>query len=298
MNEPLVAVIIPCFNASKWIEYTLKSVFLQTYKNIEIIVIDDGSTDNSKEIVRGLSNDIKILTHVNCVNKGQASSLNLGIQNTQANYIAFLDSDDIWYPEKVKQQVEMFMKNVNIDLIYTNGYVVDESGDTVHELFDKMFIEDNKSESLLLDCYIRTPSSVMVKRRIFNKAGLFKEYLHSLDHDMWIRISEMGSLLFLNEYLTGYRIHSGQKSSSRRQWEDGFLILNESCKRYGYGFNVKRKRLAVIYYRLGVFDLNSSSILKGVAFLVLAGVLDPIRAARVLFCNVQSFLNSPKGPIL
>jgi glycosyltransferase involved in cell wall biosynthesis len=255
---------------------------------LEIIVIDDGSTDETRKILESYLPKIRILSHPNNANLGQAASLNLGINETKSDLIAFLDSDDIWYPNKIKKQVDIFEEYRGVGIVYTNGYVIDENDKILFTLFLDNFREENIRGQMLLKCYIKTPSSVMVKREIFNKTGLFKNHLHSMDHDMWIRMSEVTKFYYLCEYLTAYRKHGGQKSLKRQQWKDGFNILEEACNRYPYGVGLKLKRLAVLYYRLGEYDRTHHHYFRSIRNYFLSIILDPFRAINVILNEIKS----------
>jgi len=273
-----VAVIIPCYNSSKYIRKTLDSVLNQNYKDLEIVAIDDSSKDETKKILESYVPKIRVLSHPNNANLGQAASSNLGIIETKSDLIAFLDSDDVWYPNKIEEQVRIFQKCSDIGLVYTNGYVIDENDKILYKLLPDDFQEENIRGEILLKCYIKTPSTVMVKREELKKAGLFKPYLRNgQDHDMWIRMSEVTKFYYIPNTLAAYRKHPGQISSKRRLWKEGFIILREACKRYPYGVNLKRKRLAVLYYRLGEYDWRHNDYFRGLRNYFLAGVLDPVR---------------------
>jgi glycosyltransferase involved in cell wall biosynthesis len=274
-----VAVIIPCFDSSKFIRKTIESALNQDYDDLEIIAINDGSTDETREILESYLPKIRILSHPKNANLGTATSKNLGINETKSGLIAFLDSDDIWHPNKIKEQVKIFQKYLDIGLVYTNGYVIDEIDNLLYKLFPDDFQEENIPRKILLRCYIRTPSSVMVKREIFEKTGLFKTYLlNSQDHEMWIRMSEIAKFYYIPDFFISYRKRPDQISLRRQLWEEGFIILRESCKRYPYGLNLKRKRLAVLYYRLGEYDWEHHDYLRGAKNYFLEGMLDPFRA--------------------
>ena len=280
MHRYSVAVIIPCYNSSKYIQKTIESVLNQDYENLEIIAIDDGSTDETKKILESYVPKIRVLSHPNNANLGQAASSNLGITETKSDLIAFLDSDDIWYPNKVKEQVKIFQKCSDVGLVYTNGYVIDESDNILYKLLPDDFQEENIHGEILLKCYIRTPSTVMVKREELKKIGLFKPYLRNgQDHDMWIRMSEVARFYYIPNILAAYRKHPGQISSRRALWEEGFVVLRDACKRYPYGINLRRKRLSVLYYRLGQYDWrHNNDYLRSSINYFLAATLDPCRA--------------------
>lgn len=281
-----VDVVIPCFNAGKFLRRTIDSVLSQTHPFCHIIAIDDGSTDNTLEILRSYGTKLTILQHPNSQNRGQAASLNLGVKHACSHLLSFLDADDIWEKDKIKEQVNIFEQDPNIGLSYVNGYVIDKHDKRLYYIIPQEFFETNIVGNILLNCYIRTPSMVMVRRGLLDKVGLFNENCQSTDHDMWIRMSEITKFYFLNKNLVGYRKHSGQQSLRRRQWEDGFLILDNALRRFNYGFDIKRKRKAVLYYRLGVHDLNSRKILSSVSNFFLAFIHDPLRAlAHIFYIN-------------
>jgi glycosyltransferase involved in cell wall biosynthesis len=270
----------------------LDSVLNQDYKHLEIVAIDDSSTDETRKILESYLPKIRILSHPNNASLGPAASVNLGISESKSDLIAFLDSDDIWYPNKIEQQVKIFEKHSDVDLVYTNGYVIDENDAILIKMLPDDFREDNIPGKMLLKCYIKSPSTVVVRRKILEQTGLFKTNLHSMDHDMWIRMSEVTKFYYLCEYLTAYRKHGGQKSLKRQQWEDGFNILEEACNRYPYGFNLKRKRLGVLYYRLGEYDWSHNAYLSGLKNYFLAAMLDPFRAVNFIQnkIRVKTFL--------
>ena len=172
----------------------------------------------------------------------------------------------------------------NIGLVYTNGHAIDEKGERLYQLLPDGFKEKNSPGEILLNCYIRSPSSTMVRKNIIERTGLFKIGFQSMDHDMWIKMAELSRFYYVAECLLGYRIHSGQQSLRRRQWEDGFPILHEACRRYPYGFSLKRRRLAVLYYRLAEHDWKQGRYPRAMWNYVLAGIHDLNRAFKTLLC--------------
>jgi len=288
LHKHSVAVIIPCYNAAKYIGKALDSVLNQDYKHLEIVAIDDGSTDETKKILESYAPKIRALSHPNNANLGQAASSNLGIAETKSDLIAFLDSDDMWYPNKIEQQVKIFEKYSDVGLVYTNGYVIDGNDNILYKLFSDSFQEENISRRILLKCYIRTPSSVMVRREALEQIGLFQPYLRNgQDHDMWIRLSEVTKFYYLPHFLTAYRKYPGQISSRRSLWEAGFVVLRDACKRYPYGVNLRRKRMAVLYYRLGQYDWDHNDCFQALKNYFLAGILDPFRTVDFILNKMK-----------
>jgi hypothetical protein len=129
----------------------------------------------------------------------------------------------------------------------------------------------------------------MVRRNVINQIGSFNTDLFTVDHDLWVRASEVARFFYLPEYLTGYRYYgTGQKSLNRKMWEDEFILLREACKRYPYGTDLKRRRLAVLYYRLGEFDWKHNIRARALKNYLLAGILDPFRAIGWVIKSISS----------
>jgi glycosyltransferase involved in cell wall biosynthesis len=288
-----VAVIISCFNSAKFLRQTINSVLNQSYEPIEVIAVDDGSTDDTRKILESHGSRIQILSHPNNQNRGQAVGFNLAIQYASADLISMLDHDDIFYPDKVSKQVEIFQKYSDVGFVYVNGHAIDYNDKILYKLINDDFQERNFPENILLDCYVRSCSSVMFRKKLIEKVGQFNVDLrYATDHDMWIRMSETTKFHYIPDCLIGYRIHPNQLSLRRELWEDGFIILRDACNRFPYGKNVNRKRLAVLYYRLGDHDFKRQKYVQSFWYFLLAGLLDPVRSLKYFKNSVlKSFLN-------
>ena len=280
-----VAAIIATYNSAKFIQRTILSALQQDYEPIEITVVDDGSTDDTVRKVERFAPRVRILHHPNKANLGPAASRNLGIKNTGADLIAFLDHDDMWHPTKIREQVTIFNNYPDVGLVHTNGYAIDEDDNILYELLPKDFNEPNQPEAILLNCYIKTPSSVIVRRNLLEKVGMFYEgFRLSSDHDLWIRMKEITIFYFLAKHLLGIREHSTRLSTQgeHAMWKAGFDVLERAMTRYPYGLRVKRKRLAVLYYRLGNWDLRNGHYQNAFKSFLSAFNLDPYRSIKVL----------------
>jgi glycosyltransferase involved in cell wall biosynthesis len=278
-----VATIIPTYNSAKFIQKTILSALQQDYEPMEIIVVDDGSIDDTVRKVEDFYPRVRLLHHPYLANLGPATSRNLGIKSTNADFIAFLDHDDIWHPTKIREQLTIFDNYPDVGLVHTNGYAIDENDNILYELMPKDFREPDTPEAILLSCYIKTPSSVMVKRHLLERVGMFYQGLRiASDHDLWIRMREITKFYFLPKCLLGYRKHSGQMSEQRFMWEAGFDVLERGIERYPYSLEAKRKRLAVLHYRLGMWDLMNRHYRHFFRHLCLAFVYDPYRSVKIL----------------
>jgi len=284
-DSALVSVIIPCYNREQFIAATIESVLNQTWSDIELIVVDDGCTDGSRGVVESYGGKLTLLEHKGRCNKGQSASINLGLKMSHGKYVAILDSDDLFAPQKLEKQVHFLDANPEIGLVYANGMSIDAQG---RELYPIIF-GDHKPpigpESVLENSPFNLPSNSLVRRSVYEKVGLFDETLRSAqDHDMAIRIAEVTRIGYLNESLWFYRRHDGSISHTKikERWRNGFRILEAACRRYPYPKKVRNRRLAVLNFRLGQCYLAEKNYIQAGLHLLKAGLLDPWRSLAVI----------------
>lgn len=184
-NTPLVSVIIPTYNRGWILKEAIDSVLAQSYRNFELIVIDDGSTDNTPRILDRYRDELTVIRQEN---KGVSAARNTGIQASSGACIALLDSDDLWLEKKLEEQVDFFKKNPEAQICQTEEIWI-RKGKRVnpkkrHKKPSGMIFE----KSLHL-CLV-SPSAVMIKRDLLDRTGLFDEELPACeDYDLWLRIS-------------------------------------------------------------------------------------------------------------
>jgi glycosyltransferase involved in cell wall biosynthesis len=213
---PKVSVVIPTYNRSKLLKKTLQSVLDQTYRDYEILVVNNSSTDDTKEMIESFEDPrIRVL---DIQNQGViAKSRNLGMRNAQGEYIAFLDDDDLWLPEKLEKQVDYLEKHTEYDLVYAPVWTIDEN-DVRKEYLE---IKRDPAEGrifyeLVRGNYIST-LTVMMRRPLLSDIGFFSEdpALRSIeDYDYWLRIALKKQIGFIDEPLALYRVHSSGVSKT------------------------------------------------------------------------------------
>ena len=282
---PLISVIIPCYNREDYICATIDSVLEQTTTDFELIVVDDGSTDSSKELIKSYKNKLTFLEHPGGVNKGQSASMNLALTQASGQYICFLDSDDVFFPEKLAQQSEYLNRNPNIGLVYSNGKSIDAQGNLRYMIYPADHTPPKSPDEALLNCSINLPSNSMVRKSIVDQAGAFSETLRAAhDHDMLIRIAEITKIGYIDEVHWCYRRHQNSISHANAltTWSDGFSILQSAVNRYGYSLTIQRKRRAVLHFRLGQCYLANRKLFPSFYNFFFSGLLDPSRAISVL----------------
>lgn len=232
----------------------------------------------TRAILDSYKDKITVYTHEGMINRGIAASLNLGIKNARSELIALMDHDDIWYKDKIATQVDIFDKFEDVGFVYVNGDVIDELERKLYKIYDKHHLEENNSCKLLLDCYVKSCSSVMVRKSILNNVGYFNDKLLPTDHDMWLRIQEITRFYYVKGCCFGYRTHPDQSINKRKLWEDGFVVLDEACRRNKCYTPFRRKRKAVLHYRLGEYDYKTKEYFSSGYNLLLSFFYDPVRA--------------------
>lgn len=210
---PTVSVIIPTFNSGGFLKEAVDSALQQTYPNLEIIVIDDGSSDDSIELLQHLSSQLTIIRKENY---GAASARNLGILQSTGEFIAFLDSDDVWNSNKIMAQVSL-LREKNLDLVYCWGQEMFESnkfGKTHQSSFEGNCYQFYKKYPTR-DIFGIGPSGVLLKRALLCKSGIFDTSITppTEDWDFFRRYSRFAKIGFCPEVLTLRRIHSANISN-------------------------------------------------------------------------------------
>ena len=244
---PKVSVIIPAYNGARYISEAIQSVINQVFKDYEIIVIDDGSTDNTKVILKEYDSKIKCFHHSE--NQGPSAARNTGIVNSKGEYLAFLDADDIWLSNKLESQLKMMGEFPETGLLGCGFYRLDDSGNIIEEIQGWV---NSKRDDLLRELMIRNVisgscSGVVIKRECFDKVGLFDEDLRgSEDRDMWFRIAKSCEIRFFKEPLVKIRDH---RNSSHKDVD----IMKTGQKKFylkhrrEVGMILRRKAYSSIY---------------------------------------------------
>ncbi len=216
---PKVSVIIPTYNYGKYIEKAIDSVFAQTYRDFEIIVVDDGSTDNTREIIETRYKDK--VRYFYQKNKGAPAARNKGIKESRGEYLAFLDADDWFAPENLKYKVKVLDNNTDIGWIYSDWYYIDEKGEIIDKASNRYSFHDRKlegdiSSELFSGGNYITTDSVLLRKQCFEKVGGFDEILPAFqDYELWLRVSLCFEVNFINEVLVYYLVHPNSISSQK-----------------------------------------------------------------------------------
>jgi glycosyltransferase involved in cell wall biosynthesis len=201
--EEAVSVVIPCYNRSSTLGRAIKSVLDQSYQDFEIIVVDDASTDPTDEVVKNIKDGrITYIRHQN--NQGAPAARNSGLRIAKHPYIAFLDSDDEWLPQKLEKQMDLFSRrDGSFGVVYTGFNIFDSEGK-----FIRSYIAHNKGhilQDLLVENYVATLSTIVVRREYLEKVGGFDVEMKSCqDWDLCIRLSGICQFDCVEELLVNY----------------------------------------------------------------------------------------------
>jgi len=214
-KDELISIIMPAYNAGKYIKESIESVLNQTYQNWELIIIDDGSTDTTSKVVQPfLINDTRI-QYYRQENGKQGKARNAGIKKSKGNLIAFLDADDVWMPAKLQTQIGVLKQN-DADLVFTDVFVIDDKGDVIMESCSVENRTYYGEEGLSFFFRINQVPilTVLAKKEAILAVGCFKEIdeIQNIeDYDLWLRMLYNGyRFVLMNEVLGAYRIHDTQ----------------------------------------------------------------------------------------
>lgn len=217
-NSPLVSVIIPVYNAERFVESAVRSIMNQTYTNLEILVTDDCSTDGSFEILQRLaSEDSRITLYRNESNLKIVRTLNSLVAAANGKYIARMDADDISLPKRIEKQVAFLERNLDYALCGTNAWYIDESGRRIGKSVLPLSFEDNKFFLQFYSTFYHP--TVMLRSEIYKQNLYDENFLYAEDYELWARLvfAENAKGANIKEKLLKYRIFKNQSSEEHRK---------------------------------------------------------------------------------
>jgi glycosyltransferase involved in cell wall biosynthesis len=274
-ENPLVSIIMPTYNNAHFLPESLAAILKQTFRDFEIIIVDDGSTDDTETVVQPYRSSIRFFRKEN---GGPAAARNLGIKNANGQLIAFLDADDLWLKDKLEIQVNYLNENPAVGLVFTDAVRFDAEGKfrpSFRETYgyvpsEKMF------EQLLFDHFIAM-SSVMVRRRCLEDVGLFDESLTGAeDYNLYLRLAKKYEFGFLDNVMVHVRLHGASLSDNLEQMcEDEIKNLDKIVGLFPDAEIPKRKLAGRIYARFGRYYFSQQ------------------RFAEARDCFTKAFLHAP-----
>lgn len=273
---PKVSIIIITYNQSQLLPVAIDSVLAQTYPAIEVIVVDDGSSDDTPEVMLPYGERVR---YIRQENRGVSAARNTGFRATTGEYINFLDSDDFFLPTKIECQMRVFNLRPDVGLVHCGFYQVDENGNRLNKVTS--FPSDHILRELAVDCFlvVHTP---LVRREWFDRVGLFDEHLpwqgqYCEDWELWLRMVKAGcQFSYVSEPLVAYRILKGSHVTSVEKMEwSSFAVLDRffaasdlpdeviAVKPEAYG--LRRLWISFGYYAAGAWNDAQRNITAALA---------------------------------
>lgn len=263
----LVSVVIPTYNRAKYLKDAIASVLEQDYQHIELIVVDDGSTDNTKEIVHQFTENEHIkITYIYQSNQGAQAARNKGYELAKGEYLVFFDSDDLWKKEKLSKQILFLEAHPDYGMVYSNCDFI-QNGENKDDFFT---IEKPYSgeifEQLILANFIPSQTP-MLRKSVFEKSERFDESLSKLsgqDWDLWLNLSLITKIGYVDEILASYRLHeSNMTGNPERRLKGQLTVVDKYYNKINFDKQLYSKAKKQIYLKFGdeysyVRNLSSS----------------------------------------
>jgi glycosyltransferase involved in cell wall biosynthesis len=263
--ENIISVVVPVYNGSRYLGAALDSVLAQTHREVEVIAVDDGSTDNSPDILASYGERIMVIRQTN---GGVAAARNTGIARARGAFVGFLDQDDWWRPEKLARQREVFRQDERIGLVHTEVAYFEENTQSRVPPPNP----DARPEEMTGDCYDRLllgnpicNSSVVVRRSVLDVTGPcdLKIVGNTVqDYDLWLRVAREARFAFVSEPLTFFRLHGAQGHKQRigMLTEELKVLLRCRPESEWLATPTGRRRLAELYDSLAVAHVEAAQM--------------------------------------
>lgn len=215
--QPLVSVIVPTYNARRYILQSIQSVLDQTYDNFELIIVDDGSTDETYNLILDTFSGDSRIRLIRICNSGVAVALNSGIELSRGKYIARLDADDIAVPNRLRQQVNFMESNKNIGVLGSAAIKINAKGKNIGEM--RKYNHNYQLKWLLMFNNAFIHPTVMIRRDLLLQVGCYNN-VKSEDGDLWVRLAKITRFYNLDLPLIKYRIHDDQTTTVNKLYDD------------------------------------------------------------------------------
>ena len=254
---PRVSVIMPAYNGSAMIGEALRSIEDQTYRDLEVVVVDDGSTDDTARICR----DRPGLRLISQENRGTAAARNRGIREARGGLIAFLDQDDLWAPDRLAAQVPILEAEADVGLVFSNFDAFGDLSEHQGVRFDDAKVIDRISGGMAFASLFRKnlihPATVLVRKDCLDEVGPFDESIYFEDYDLWLRIARRFPIRYVPAPLASVRHHEGNKRSDAVALQRSALHIVERAAREcpelaeQLGRRAVNKKVAKMHYYYG-----------------------------------------------
>lgn len=278
---PKVSVIIPTYNRALLVGAAIESVLAQTYRDFELIVVDDGSTDDTRQVVERYPQARYIYQE----NRGEPGARNTGIQASTGEYVAFLDADDTYLPDKLERQVLVLDAQSEFGAVYSDVLVCDAAGNS-RGLYSSLTGHRGQSgwlfEALVWHSFIAV-HSVLVRRIVLDEVGLFDETLPTgPDWDLWLRVAAQCAFFYIDAPLAYYWVHGGMVTLNYRKMWQGSLAVRRKLIAFPAFDSCSSASKQYCYYQLGLLDCLAGDMAEGRRYLWRAFRQSPSRRGAAL----------------
>ncbi|MBR2833503.1 MAG: glycosyltransferase [Bacilli bacterium] len=266
--KKLVSVIIPSYNHEKYIKECIMSVLNQTYKNLEVFVMDDCSTDNSQKVIKSIKDD-RFKAFYSKKNKGTVRTVNELMNKCSGDYIAVIGSDDIWEKSKIEKQVDFLDNNKSVGAVFSAAEIIDENNNIYEDDYDfnhNVFNNENIKRGERMRYFFEKGnhlchSSSLIRKSVVDKIGLYNvSYMQLHDYDYWVRLINNFDIYILDEKLVKYRrFKKNKKNLSNNSTESLIRVVNENNMIISWMFNNMNKDIFIDGFKDLFVDKESQS---------------------------------------
>lgn len=215
-RNPVISIIMPCYNAGNYIKRSIASVYEQTFKDFELIVVNDGSSDDSLVILTNLAKTYKTLHVINQPNKGAGPARNSGLKAARGEFVAFLDADDSWQPDCLLRLYQALQINPDAALAYCGWQNTGLPPDRCKPFVPPDYEKQDKIETLLRGCRWPIHAALTRKTAIELVQGFNEQWTSCMDYDLWLRIASFQKIVLVPEVLAFYHHHDGEQITKNR----------------------------------------------------------------------------------
>ena len=260
MSHPAITVLMPVYNSERYVAMAVKSILDQTFRDFEFLIVNDGSTDNSMDIIREF--DDPRIRVIDTENRGVAAALRLGVEKATGDYIARMDADDESLPNRLEIEKRCLDENPGIAVVHGSVEYIDSKGQPV-------FLDRDEGHSNIITKWLLNWKNVPIHSTVMMRASILKEHAlnyriemnRAEDFDLWNRIARVGDFMYLPDILIRYRIHSENVSNSSPidlQFDAQTRVVRENIKRYGIELSIESaQELVVISGAARINPINS-----------------------------------------
>lgn len=294
---PRVSIIVPAYNCARYLPAAIDSVIRQTFADWELIIVNDGSTDDTPSVVSSYSHRLGTkLRYVYQSNRGVSAARNAAIQESRGEFVAILDADDVWLPARLARGVAVMDSNPAVGLVHSQIARVNSDGAVVdYHSFPPRY----QAGQIAVDIFTRRANvlspSVLLRKRCLDVVGLFDETMHATeDRDLWFRIAERYEVAYIHEILAHYRVSTGSATSDPDRMLNGQLFfVYKHYRRHACSRVALHRALGQVYREQGDFFFSRGQLLKSLGHYSRSVLYNPLNLK-----NVYMLLRAGAEPFL